>query len=91
MQKEIENSKLQMRNFKLSKFLVQLNSLLIRTHRHHKYFAVNQLQNHKMSLDIKMKKLASHHKYSTRFRILKAWASHVRHILHERELEAYAR
>lgn len=39
----MKNSKVQMRNFKLSKLAVLLNSLVVRSARNHKHFGFNQL------------------------------------------------
>jgi hypothetical protein len=43
MEIEMKNSMLQMRNFKLNKLIVILNSLVVRKMRSHKIATINQL------------------------------------------------
>jgi hypothetical protein len=43
IEEDMKNSKTQMRNFKLSKFTVLLNSLVVRSARNYKHAGFNQL------------------------------------------------
>ena len=49
-----------MRDFKVNKFLVMMNSLQVRTARQHKLQTFSLLQNHMITLNVKFKKLRSH-------------------------------
>ena len=91
MELEMERSKKKMRDFKLNKFLVVLNSLLVRQKRTHRYNAFNKLQTFSLELSHKFRKLDKHTKFHKKFKILKLWSTHVRKIINDREIETYER
>jgi len=78
MEKEMEKSKNELRNFKLSKVAIMLNSLLIRSQRTHRFQTFSMLQQHSLTLGVKSKKLEKHISYSKRYKIFKLWLTHVR-------------
>lgn len=86
MEEEVKNSKLQLRNFKVSKLVVLLNSLVTRWHRTLKVHCFSHLQAHYLDLDLKKKKLDKHCQFKTKQKILKAWLSHIRSLVRQREL-----
>lgn len=69
--------------------VVLLNSLVNRSHRTLKVQCFGHLQAHYLDLDLKMKKLEKHFKFTTRHKILKAWLGHIRARFRQRELEAF--
>lgn len=87
MEKEIEDQKLKMRNFKMNKFVILLNSLVVRQHRTLKYHSFNQLQSRMLELHLKEKKLRGHAVFATKQKILRQWTVHVRAKVQERALE----
>lgn len=87
MEKEMQDQKLKMRNFKISKFVIFLNSMVVRQHRTLKYHSINQLQGHMLELHLKEKKLRGHSLFSTKLKILRQWSVHVRAKVQERKLE----
>lgn len=60
MEKEMAEQKLKMRNFKINKFVILLNSMVVRQHRTFKYHSFNQLQSLMLELNLKHKKLKNH-------------------------------
>ena len=89
MEKEIEQSKLQMRNFKLNKLVVMLNSLVCRNQRNLKYSTFSHLHAHSLDLGLKAKKLEKHRIYDMKHKIIKQWLAAAKAIVTERELEEY--
>ena len=78
MENEIKDSKMKMRNFKLNKFFIMLNSLVLRQHRTHKYHSFSQLQSHMLELNLKYKKLRCHSHFNQKQKILRLWHSDVK-------------
>ena len=89
MELEMKNSMLQMQNFKLNKFIVILNSLMVRKTRSHKIATINQLQAHSLQLGLKFNKLSKHVKFDRKHKILKNWHRFVKVRANEREIEKY--
>jgi hypothetical protein len=57
MARDMEESKLQLRNFKVNKMIVLLNSMVTRSQRNHKYQCFSHMQAFYLELDLKFKKL----------------------------------
>lgn len=89
MEIEMKNSMLQMRNFKLNKLIVILNSLVVRKTRSHKIASFNQLQAHSLQLGLKFIKLSKHVTFDRKHKILKNWNRFVKTRINEREIEKY--
>lgn len=89
MEKEMEQSKQQMRNFKLSKLVVLINSLVVRQTRNFKFAGFSQLQAHNLELALKFKKLQKHVFYSKKYKIIRNWNQYVKNQQHQREIEQY--
>ena len=80
-----------MRNFKLNKFVVLLNSLHIRSGRNNKFHAFCRIQQNLLDLNLKFKKMKNHYQFSQKHKILKIWANKAKLIVQERELIEYNR
>lgn len=78
-----------MRNFKLNKLIVILNSLVVRKSRSYKIASFDQLQAHSLQLGLKYNKLSKHVNFDTKHKILKNWNRFVKARTNEREIEKY--
>jgi len=86
MEKEMEEQKAKMRNFKITKLVILLNSMVVRQHRTNKYQTFNHLQSHMLQLNLKFKKLNNHIVFNKKHKMLRLWAAHVKNKLVEREI-----